>query len=324
MKKTVSKSNDSIHIPVLLRESISYLRPMEDGLYIDATLGLGGHTESILEASDYKCRIFAFDVDDKTIEITSKRLEAYSDKISFVNKNFISIDKVIYEAGETGVDGIIADIGTSSYQLESGGRGFSFLREEPLDMRMDPGLQFTAYDLVNEMNQDELSDLIYKLGEESFSRQIAKSIIKYRKSNPIKTSTELSAIVSNAIPKKFHPKKIHPATKTFQALRIAVNNELENLRTFIEKAVNLLNPGGRLVIISFHSLEDRIVKKSFNYYKSSCVCPPDLPGCACSKTSILEVLTKSPVTPTGDEIKNNPRSRSSKMRVGEKRQNDKQ
>lgn len=319
MKKAVNDKDTLIHTPVLLKESIKYLRPMEDGLYIDATLGLGGHTESILEASGYRCRVVGFDVDDKTLAITSKRLENYKNNISFVNKNFICIDKVVSEMGETQVDGIIADIGTSSYQIESGGRGFSFLREEPLDMRMDPSLQFTAYDLVNEMDYDELSDLIYKLGEETFSRQITKAIIKYRKSNPIKTSTELSAIISNSIPRKFHPKRIHPATKTFQALRIAVNNELENLKTFIDKAVHLLKPGARLIIISFHSLEDRIVKRSFNYFKSSCICPPDLPRCACNKTSNLKILTKTPVTPSQSEIDSNPRSRSSKMRVGEKK-----
>lgn len=319
MKKAVKDKEKAIHTPVLLKESIKYLRPMEDGIYIDATLGLGGHTESILEASDYNCRVVAFDVDDQTLAMTSRRLDTYKDNISFVNKNFICIDKVLSEMGITQVDGIIADIGTSSYQLESGGRGFSFLREEPLDMRMDPGLQFTAYDLINEMNYDELTSLLFKLGEESFSKQIVKSIIKYRKSNPIKTSTELSAIVSNSIPKKFHPKRIHPATKTFQALRIAVNNELENLKTFIDKAVKLLKPGARLVIISFHSLEDRIVKRSFKYYSSSCICPPDLPACACSKKSELKILTKTPVTPSQSELADNPRSRSAKMRVGEKK-----
>lgn len=319
MKKAVNNNQDGIHIPVLLKETIKYLRPMEGGLYIDATLGLGGHTESILEASDYNCRVIGMDVDDEVISLTSKRLNSHKDKISFVNKNFICIDDVLPESGENVVDGIIADIGTSSYQLESSGRGFSFMREEPLDMRMDPGLQFTASDLVNEMDYEELSGLLFRLGEEGFSRQIAKSIIKYRKSSPIKTSTELSAIISNAIPRKFHPKRIHPATKTFQALRIAVNNELENLRTFIDKAVKLLKPGGRIIIISFHSLEDRIVKKTFNYLKSSCICPPDLPKCGCDKKSILKVITKSPVTPTGAEIENNPRSRSSKMRVGEKK-----
>jgi len=319
MKKATDNKKNLKHIPVLNKEAINFLRPMEGGLYIDATLGLGGHTESILEASGYKSTVISFDVDDKTMAMASKRLESFKDNISFVNKNFTTIDHVLSEMGISKVDGILADIGTSSYQLESSGRGFSFLREEPLDMRMDPGLQFTAFDLVNDMNFDELSDLLYRLGEESFSRQITKSIIKYRTTNPIKTSTELSAIVSNSIPRKFHPKRIHPATKTFQALRIAVNNELENLKEFIEKGIKLLNPGARIIIISFHSLEDRIVKRSFNYFKSSCVCPAGLPECRCNKESILKVITKSPVTPSKNEVESNPRSRSSKMRVGEKK-----
>lgn len=320
MKKTASDryQKEIMHEPVLAEESVEFLRPVEDGLYIDATLGLGGHTLRILEACSNKCRVIGFDVDNRTMEIAAKRLDHIGDRITYVNKNFIHIDNALSDLGIDLVDGIIADIGTSSFQLDLSGRGFSFLREEPLDMRMDPGLQFTAYDLVNDMNYDEIADLIYRYGEEGFSRQIAKSIVRQRKIKPIQTSAELSAIVSNSIPRKFHPKKIHPATRTFQALRIAVNNELENLKVFLDKAVNVLKPGGRLVVISFHSLEDRIVKQSFNYYRISCICPPGLPECGCGKKSILKILTRSPITPGKEESGVNPRSRSSKLRAGER------
>ncbi len=306
------------HIPVLLREVLDFLNPKEDGVYIDATLGLGGHTMGILEACSGRCKVIGMDMDCDAIEIASNRLKHFRKNITYVNKNFIYIDSVVSELGTDKIDGIIADIGISSYQLESSGRGFSFLRNEPLDMRMDPGAQFTAFDLVNELSYEELANLIYKLGEEKFSRKIAKTIIRHRKEKPIRTSAELAAIVSNAIPKKFHPKRIHPATKTFQALRIAVNNELENLEVFINKAVKILKPGGRLVIISFHSLEDRIVKRTFKKLGAGCTCPPDLPECICGNKSILKILTKQPITPTKHELEQNPRARSSKMRVGEK------
>lgn len=318
MNKAAKYEENLLHKPVLLQKSIEFIRPMEDGVYVDATIGLGGHTKSILEATNYNSKVIGFDVDENAITQASKILSSFKSNVNFINKNFTEIDSTLEKFKIKEVDGIIADIGISSYQIESSGRGFSFLRDEPLDMRMDPKLQFTAYNLVNEMSYYELSDVLRKYGEESFSKKIARSILKKREFKPIQTSKELAAIVSNSIPRKFHPKKIHPATKTFQALRIAVNNELENLKIFIEKASTLLKPGGRLVIISFHSLEDRIVKKSFKYLNSTCTCPPEILKCVCNKKSVLKIITKTPIKPDRDEILENHRSRSSKIRVGEK------
>ena len=215
------------------------------------------------------------------------------------------------------VDGIVADLGISSFQLERSGKGFSFNRNEFLDMRMDAGLQFSAYDLVNEMRGEELEYILRKYGEEKFARRIANSIVKSRTKKPIQTSFELASIISNSIPKKFHPKKTHPATKTFQALRISINNELDNLAIFIEEAVKILNTGARLVIISFHSLEDRIVKNMFRKLDSPCACPPDLPVCACGKFQQVRRVTRSVVRPGRREVEENPKARSSKMRVAE-------
>ena len=319
MSKAAENIENITHKSVLLKKSVKYLRPIEDGVYIDATVGLGSHTRQILEKSGFKARIIGLDVDDSSLIIARDRLNPYKNQIHLVNRNFSELDYVISDLGIGEVDGIIADLGMSTYQLEHSGRGFSFLKDEPLDMRMDPKLQFTAYDLLNEMSAEELESIIRKYGEESFSKKISTAIVNTRKSKPVQSSKELAALVSNSIPRKFHPKNIHPATKTFQALRIAVNNELENLQTFIEKAATVLKTGGRLVIISFHSLEDRIVKNYFKRLNSNCICPPDLPVCRCNKRSILKIITRSPVRPDSDEIMTNPRSRSSKMRVGEKK-----
>ena len=318
MSKLAEDIGNVVHTSVLVKETIEYLCPIEDGVYIDATIGLGGHTKSILEATNCSSKVIGFDVDEDALAISKSRLSQYGNKVEFINKNFSDIDLVMDELGIEKVDGIIADLGMSSFQLEQSGRGFSFLKDEPLDMRMDPKLQFTAYDLIKEMSFEELRDVIKDYGEENFAKQVAQAVVKSRQSKPIQTSKELAAIVSSSIPKKFHPKKIHPATKTFQALRIAVNNELQNLKTFINKAINLLKKGGRLIIISFQSLEDKIVKSTFKYLSSNCICPPDLPSCGCDKESVIKIITKSPITPGEEEIIDNPRSRSSKMRVGER------
>ncbi|MGI9533870.1 MAG: 16S rRNA (cytosine(1402)-N(4))-methyltransferase RsmH [Thermodesulfobacteriota bacterium] len=318
MNKAAAKIDQITHKPVLLKESVEYLRPMEDGIYVDATVGLGSHTRLMLERSNYKSRIIALDVDEEALAITRQRLSQFKNQVQLVNKNFSDIDSAVLDFGIEEVDGILADLGMSSYQLEHSKRGFSFLNSEPLDMRMDPHLQSTAFDLLNEMTEEEINGVLRDYGEERFSKRISKSIVNTRKDKPLQTSYELAALISDSIPRKFHPKKIHPATKSFQALRIAVNNELENLKIFIEKSVRLLKSGGRLVIISFHSLEDRIVKNYFKKFNTSCICPPDLPVCRCNKVRMLKILTKSPVKPGHDEILENPRSRSSKMRVGER------
>lgn len=305
------------HKSVMSQEVINFLNPSADHIYVDATLGLGGHTEKILEQSGHGAKVIGFDTDADSLSYARNRLSRFDSQVIFVNKNFIHVDRELEALGISKVDGIIADLGVSSYQIELGGRGLSFLRDEPLDMRMDAGLRFTAYNLVNELDAEEIAKIIRVYGEEKWAKKIAREIVKSRHLNPIRTSEQLAKIVSDAIPKKFHPARIHPATKTFQALRIVVNNELENLSVFLEKAVKLLNVGARIVVISFHSLEDRIVKKTFKKLSSPCVCPPGLPRCGCGKRSCMKVLTHSPLMPTTEELVRNPRARSAKMRVGE-------
>lgn len=318
METAVVDISKPIHRSVLSDEVVSYLITRPEGVYVDATLGMGGHTKSILDCTRSKSLVIGLDVDEEAISISRERLSAYNGHVIYRNSNFSNIDKVLDSLDIREVDGILADLGMSSYQVDSSERGFSFLREEPLDMRMDPRLRFTAYDLVNEMTMEEISRVLKMYGEEKWSRRIAKRIVEARAESPIKTSAELARIVSLAIPKKFHPARIHPATKTFQALRIAVNNELENIEAFIDKAVSRLRPGGRLVIISFHSLEDRLVKSSFLRLSSPCICPPGMPECGCGKKRELKIITRTPIVPSEEEIQNNPRARSAKMRVGER------
>lgn len=318
METAVAEKSKPVHLSVLSDEVVSYLVTRPEGVYVDATLGMGGHTKSLLDSTHSRSLVIGLDVDEEAISISRERLSAYNGHVIYRNSNFSDIDKVLDGLDIREVDGILADLGMSSYQVDSSERGFSFMREEPLDMRMDPRLRFTAYDLVNEMTMEEISRVLKMYGEEKWSRRIAKHIVDARAGSPIKTSAELAGIVSAAIPKKFHPSRIHPATKTFQALRIAVNNELENIEEFIGKAVSRLKPGGRLVIISFHSLEDRLVKSSFLGLSSPCVCPPGMPECGCGKKQELRIITRSPIVPSEEEIRNNPRARSAKMRVGEK------
>jgi 16S rRNA (cytosine1402-N4)-methyltransferase len=318
MERIALEIENPAHKSVMVKEVIELLRPHPDGIYVDATLGLGGHTEAILRSSGYRARVIGFDIDDEAIAFSKNRLSRFADQLVFVNKNFSQIDRVLETLNVDEVDGIIADLGMSSFQIEGSGRGFSFLRMEPLDMRMDAGLRFTARDLVNEMDEEEIWKILKTYGGEKWAKRIAREIIKFRREKPVETTLDLAKIVSRAIPKKFHPPGIHPATRTFQALRIAVNNELENLELFLEKAVPLLKIGGRIVVISFHSLEDRLVKSMFRRFSSPCVCPPALPRCGCGRKSILSILTRSPLVPSREEVLSNPRARSAKLRAGER------
>lgn len=318
MESAAMEISKPIHRPVMTEEVISYLITRPEGIYVDATLGMGGHTKSILGHTSSKSLVIGLDVDEEAISISREMLSEYNGRVIYRNSNFSDIDKVLDSLDIKEADGIVADLGMSTYQIESSERGFSFMREEPLDMRMDPNLRLTAYDLVNEMTMEDISRVLKMYGEEKWARRIAKRIVETRKDNPIKTSAELARVVSLAIPRKFHPARIHPATKTFQALRIAVNNELENIREFIGKAVYRLRVGGRLVIISFHSLEDRLVKTCFQKLASPCVCPSGMPECGCGKKKVLKVLTSSPIIPGDEEISNNLRARSAKLRVGER------
>lgn len=318
MENAILEQNAQAHIPVMTQEVIKNLLTAKDGVYVDATLGLGGHTRAILDHTNLKSQVIGLDVDDEAITIASNNLSKYKNNVILKNSNFSELERVLLELEIGEVDGIVADLGMSSFQIDSSGRGFSFMRDEELDMRMDARLRFRAFDLVNEMSVDEISKVLKVYGEEKWARRIAKRIVQNRADKPISTSSELANLVYEAIPKKFHPAKIHPATKTFQAFRIAVNHELDNIEEFIRSAIPFLKTGGRVVVISFHSLEDRLVKQLFQNFSSACICPPDLPMCGCGKKSELKILTRTPLVPGEAEILNNPRSRSAKMRVGEK------
>ena len=304
------------HNPVMLEESVSYLNPRSGGVYFDATVGMGGHSSAILESEG--ARLIAIDADPDSANLASRRLERFGGRASVINANFAEIDKTAQAANVGKLDGIIADLGISSRQISQSGRGFSFKADEPLDMRMDTALEITASDIVNTMNVGEIRQIIKKYGEDKFAGNIASAIVKSREQSPVSTSRELALIVSNSIPARFHPPSTHPATRTFQALRIKVNNEIANLETFLEKAVPLLNKGARIVVISFHSLEDRVVKRAFKFMSLECVCPPGLVQCCCGKQRNVRLLTRKPVSPSLEEIKRNPRARSAKMRVAEK------
>ncbi len=288
--KTVSTSlsDEPFHSPVMLEEAVSYLNPQSGQTYVDATVGTGGHSDAILSSGGKGTRLIGIDADPDAVCFASRRLERFGDCVSIVNSNFTGIDEAVRASGVCGVDGIIADLGISGRQLSGGGRGFSFSADEPLDMRMDTALGLTASDIVNGMSASEIGGILKQYGEEKFAKSIASAIVKSREKSPVATSRELALIVSRAVPARFHPPSTHPATRTFQALRIKVNDEIENLGIFLKKAVPLLNRGARIVIISFHSLEDRVVKRTFNFMSSDCICPPGLPQCGCGKKVSLK------------------------------------
>ncbi len=288
------------HVSVLTRQVVQGLNIRPGCLYVDGTVGMGGHAEAILEACPDIRMLIGVDWDDDALVLARRKLEQWKDKFMLIKSNYADIPEILLSNGIEKVDGILLDIGISSYQLEHSGRGFSFNSEEPLDMRMDRFGSVMAADLVNNLPVDGLTELIRIYGEERWAKRIAMRIVEQRKKTPILTAGELARLVSRAIPRKFHPRKIHPATRTFQALRIAVNRELDNLKHALDVLPDCLNLGGRLCIISFHSLEDRLVKFSFR----------DDPR--------LKALTKRPVTAEADEIKINPRSRSAKLRVAER------
>ena len=290
-----------IHLPVLLDEVLEYLQPAPGGIYMDGTLGLGGHTQAILDASSPDGRVIGFEWDENAIARSAIRLQEYGDRLRIVRRNFAEIGAGLQEAGVAKVDGILIDIGLSSLQLDLGDRGFSFQRDEPLDMRMDSRREVTAASLLAQCSEEELADIFYYYGEERQARRIAAELVKKRRQEEILSSGQLADLVAGAVPKKFHPKKIHAATKVFQALRIAVNAELENLARILDEAPGFLNPGAPFCVISFHSLEDRIVKRKFRDHPE------------------LEVVTARPVTAGREELAENPRARSAKLRVARRR-----
>ena len=306
---------EKAHQPVLLDESLRFLRPQNGGLFVDATLGLGGHSEAILDASP-DTRVIGIDQDAAVLKLAKKRLSRFGKRAMLFQANFSGIGKIVAEAKLRSPEGILADLGVSSLQLDSETRGFSFRFDSPLDMRMDTesGGE-TVAEMLAIIGQEELANIIYKFGEERASRKIARWIIEKRESGqPITTTFELADLVRRAV--KTSPKnKIHPATRTFQALRIAVNNELDILEQFISDSVDLLKTNGVLATITFHSLEDRIVKHAFQRLAGKCQCPPRIPQCVCGAAKKVEILTRKPVLPNEAERNENPRSRSAKLRA---------
>lgn len=295
------QETDDIHQPVLLAEVLDLLQPKPGGLYMDGTLGLGGHTESILRSSAPDGRVIGFEWDENAISRSRVRLAPFGDRLTVVRRNFAEIDQGLAEAGVLALDGLLIDIGLSSLQLDMGARGFSFQVDEPLDMRMDQRREMTAASILASSSEDELADIFFYYGEERQARRIAAALVQHRRQEPIASSGQLARLVAQAVPRRFHPQKIHVATKVFQALRIAVNTELENLARILEAAPAFLKPGARICVISFHSLEDRMVKRKFR----------DNPE--------LEVLTQRPVVAGNEEVAANPRSRSAKLRAASRR-----
>lgn len=306
------------HQPVLWKEVLAYLQPRPDKAYLDCTLGGGGHARHILEASRPSGQVVGIDMDPSALSQTRERLSPFRDRVTLIQGRYESLKVLLAGAGLSEVHGVLFDLGVSSFQLQEPERGFSFWNNGPLDMRMDPGKKLTAAELLNTLPEKDLQELIFRYGEEKWSDRIARSICRARALKPLTGTQELVEIVTLAIPRPCHSRKIHPATRTFQALRIAVNGELESLVHALEDAVDILEPGGRVCVISFHSLEDRLVKHTFRKLAMDCECPPSLPVCACGKKAQLTVLTRHPVIPSTEEVAKNPSSRSAKMRAAEK------
>ena len=302
------------HRPVLLEETLKFLAPERGGLFIDCTVGYGGHSEAILKSSP-NTRVLGIDLDPAALAYSKERLAPFGERFRAFQANFRAINAVLQQANEREPNGILVDLGVSSLQFDSPERGFSFRFDAPLDMRMDPTKGDTAADLLQQLPESEIARIIFEFGEERHSRRIARRIVECREQGkPITTTTELADLVRQAT--GGHKRnQIHPATRTFQALRIAVNHELEGLGEFVESAVDLLIPEGRFVGISFHSLEDRILKRELKKLSGHCECPPRLPVCACGARKVVEVLTRRPVAPGSQEIDENPRARSAKLRA---------
>lgn len=305
------------HVSVLLNETINELKIKEDGVYVDCTLGGAGHSSEILKRLSEKGRLIGIDQDTDAIEAAKEKLKEYNN-VTYVHDNFHNIKNILDGLNIEKVDGILMDLGVSSYQLDKPERGFSYMHDAPLDMRMNKESNFSAFDVVNGYDEDKLYHVIRNYGEEKFAKRIAEFIVNKRQEGNINSTFELVEIIKSAIPAKFRRQGPHPAKRTFQAIRIEVNGELEILNSTIEDGVNKLSSNGRMCIITFHSLEDRIVKNKFKELKNPCICPPDIPICVCGRKPEIEIITRKPIGPSEDEININPRSRSAKLRVAEK------
>jgi 16S rRNA (cytosine1402-N4)-methyltransferase len=309
---------DYPHRPVLVQKVVKYLVSVPDGTYVDGTVGNGGHSLPIVKGLTGKGRLICLDRDPDAVDISKKRLAPFNKRITVIRANYADLDQVLMEMEVEKVDGVLLDLGMSSYQLEESGRGFSFLRDEPLDMRMDPDNEVTARDLVNSLSPKELENILKEYGEERRAKSIVRAIVRAREKEPIETSSRLAGLIESVSPPSYGSKVKHPATRTFQALRIAVNRELQNIEVFLNKVPYLLAKGGRLVILSYHSLEDRCIKKAMFEWEKVCTCPPDFPQCVCGKIPMFKRLFKKGLRPDKGEINENPRARSAVMRAAER------
>ncbi len=305
------------HYSVMLAETIDGLNVRSGGIYADGTLGGGGHSFEILSRSD-DIRLIGIDQDTDAIAAAQKRLAAFGEKVTYVNDNFRNINAILDELGIESIDGMVLDLGVSSYQLDNRERGFSYMQDAPLDMRMNKNAELTAFDVVNSYEEDALTDIFYRFGEENWSRRIAKFIVDKRKEKPVMTTHELTDIIKAAIPQAARRDVSHPEKRVFQAIRIEVNGELDILKNAICDIVARLNKGGRIAIITFHSLEDRIVKQVFSELSKGCVCPADFPVCVCGKKPEIKLITRKPILPSRNELEENSRSKSAKLRIAEK------
>ncbi len=303
-----------LHQSVLLNETLHYLNCSREGTFVDCTAGAGGHSLGIISNSGKNTRLICLDVDEEALKLSKERLSSFADRVIFHRRNFKEIKDVLNESGVGKVSGIIADLGVSSMQLEIPERGFSFRKKGPLDMRMDKRLEKDARLLVNSLPEKDLVSIIFRFGEERFAKRIASKIVKTREKREITQTSELADLIRSVVPRR----DIDPATKTFQAIRIAVNRELEGLDGFIRDAVGCLEVSGRIVMISFHSLEDRVVKQTFRNLAADCVCPKGLPECLCNGKSSVKLITAKPVMAQAEEVMRNPRARSAKLRALEK------
>ena len=308
---------DFSHKSVLLKETIEGLNVRKGKIYLDGTLGGAGHSYEILKKLDKTGLLIGIDQDDEALKAARERLSEFKN-VEYFNLNYIDFEKALDELGIEKIDGVLLDIGVSSYQFDNPERGFSYRFDAPLDMRMDKSLEISAKDIVNTYSEDEITEIIKEYGEEKWASRISKFIVQERKNKKIDTTFELVEIIKNAIPAGARRNGPHPAKRTFQALRIEVNKELDVLKNSIDKFVHRLNPGGRIAIITFHSLEDRIVKNSFKYLEKDCICPPTSPICTCNKKREIKIITRKPITASEEELKENNRSHSAKLRIAEK------
>ena len=311
------------HTSVLLRETVDALQVRPDGIYVDGTLGGGGHSSAIAGKLSEGGRLIGIDQDAAAIEAAGKRLGEFGDRVTIIRSNYADMKARLIQSGIAAVDGILLDLGVSSYQLDDAERGFTYRTEDaPLDMRMDQRQEFTAREVVNTYSEEDLTRIIREFGEEKFAGRIARRIAQEREKMPIETTGQLTQIVKDAIPARARATGRHPARRTFQAIRIEVNGELRVLRESLDDMIDLLNPGGRICIITFHSLEDRIVKDTFRRAENPCICPPEFPVCVCGRKPKGRVITRKPIIPSEEEMEQNPRSKSAKLRVFEKKESD--